>query len=83
MAAGTAAASVVAVLLHLAFSWAQPYGMHARYMPGPFPPSPYMMQRPAVGFIFLAAIGTIVIAGVFGAIVAAVYNWTASRLGRT
>ena len=83
MAAGTAAASVVAVLLRLAFSWAQPYGMHARYMAGPFPPAPSVMQRPAIGLIFLAAIGAIVIAGVFGAIVAAVYNWTASRLSRT
>lgn len=83
MAAGTAAASIVAVLLRLAVSWAQPYGMHARYMPGPYPPAPYFMQRPAIGLIFLAAIGAIVIAGVLGAIVASVYNWTVSRLNRT
>ena len=81
LAAGTAAASIVAVLLRLMFSWADPYGMHARYMQGPFP-TPYVLQRPGAGVIFLAAIGAVVIAGVFGAIVAAVYNWTASKLSR-
>ncbi|HEV2261209.1 MAG TPA: hypothetical protein VGR69_02835 [Candidatus Rubrimentiphilum sp.] len=80
LATGTAAASIVAVILHLLFRLAQPYGMYGTYMAGPFGHPPAMMHGPIGGFIFLAAIGAIVLAGVFGAIVAAVYNWTILRL---
>jgi len=83
MAAGTAAASIAAVLLHLAFWSAHSYGMNAASMMGPYSPATSFMQRPAPGVILLTAIGAIVIAGIFGAIVAAVYNWAVSRLNRT
>ncbi len=83
LAAGTAAASIIAVILHLLFRLAQPYGMSGTYMTGPYGHAPYLMHRPIAGFVFLAAIGAIVIAGVFGAIVAGVYNWTILRFRRS